>query len=181
MEPQAGAGDPRPLPSARAITRALRPLRRAGVDTAGLGKRTFYRTIISVDLEAPPRRYPESDLESFLDRLLGVPGRQRLPSEPNPVHTAPAGIRDRLPVLSSFRRAGTETPVWEFVLRLMELWRRADPAGFARALAQLRAGRLWVDFRPARPPGRLLASSGHMTRGPDASRMTSALVVRGEP
>lgn len=96
---QAGSGDPRPMPSARAITRALRPLSRAGVDTAGLGKRRVYRTVVAVDLETFSRR-PD----------------QCLRCEPIPlcsVHTAVAILR--------------------------------------------------------------------VTRGPDAFRMTSALVVRGEP
>lgn len=72
--------------------------------------------------------------------------------------------------------------VREFMLRLIALWRRIDPARFARALArQLRVSRLWAHFRPARAPGRLTVASGHVTRGPDVSRMTEVLVVRGEP
>jgi hypothetical protein len=69
-----------------------------------------------------------------------------------------------------------------FILRLLAVWRQSDRIRFVPMLAsQLPAGWLWVEFRPACPPGRLVAASGHMTRGPDASRMTSALVVRGEP
>jgi hypothetical protein len=61
----------------------------------------------------------------------------------------------------------------QFVLHLIGLWRRADPARFARLLAlQLRLGRLWAVFRPPRPPGQLMTSSSHPTRGPDLARMT---------
>jgi hypothetical protein len=157
------------MPSARAIARALRPLSRAGFDTAGLAKRT-------VD----PMAALVLSSEWFSQTLLREPPlrRQWLPAAPNPSNAA---VRDRRLKWFSVLRARSENPSREFVAHLMALWRRVDPGGFARAMAQLRAGRIWVDFRPARPPGRLLAASGRLTRGPDCSRMTSALVVRGEP
>jgi 3-oxoacyl-(acyl-carrier-protein) synthase len=69
--------------------------------------------------------------------------------------------------------------VREFVQGLISLWRKADPARFARSHAlRQRTGQLWGRFRPARAPGRLTVASGHVTRGPDLPRMT--LVVRGE-
>lgn len=71
--------------------------------------------------------------------------------------------------------------VQAFVLRLIALRRRVEPARFARMLEfQLRTGRLWAAFRPARPPGQLMMASGQVTRGPDGARMTQALVIRGE-
>ena len=116
------------------------------------GARATRRTVLVVDVEGYSGRYTPA-------RLLPPPRRLGwLPTEPNPSHSALADVRVRLSDLSPFRRAGSENPVWEFVLRLMTLWRRIDPGGFAHAMAQLRAGRL-------------LAASGHFTRGPDVFRM----------
>jgi hypothetical protein len=43
----------------------------------------------------------------------------------------------------------------------------------------IRAGRVWVDFRPARSPGRIVRCGRQVTRGPNPSRMTQFPVIRG--
>ena len=43
----------------------------------------------------------------------------------------------------------------------------------------IRAGRVWVDFRPARSPGRIVRCGRQVTRGPNTSRMTQFPVIRG--
>lgn len=39
----------------------------------------------------------------------------------------------------------------------------------------------WTTERSGQLPGRLVAAGEHMTRGPNIARMTSVLVIRGEP
>lgn len=106
---------------------------------------------------------------------LPAPGPGDLTAWRPPVGWHVWGDVDGLRRLTSAREL-----VLDFLLRLITLWRKADPARFARMLALHRqVGRLWVHFRPARAPGRQTVASGHVTRGPDLTRMT--VVVRGEP
>jgi hypothetical protein len=79
------------------------------------------------------------------------------------------------------RLVSASEAVLGLLLRLVALWWRVDRGRLARVVASaLRYGRLWTNFRPAVPPGRLMMASGHMTRGPDAARMTQAVIIRGE-
>lgn len=89
-------------------------------------------------------------------------------------------VRECVPrLLARLRRV---KPVRFGPVLLVVLWRRVDRARAARALSvRCLAGRLWTDFRSARPPGRVVTASGRVTRGPDASRTTHVSVVCGEP
>jgi hypothetical protein len=148
-----------------------------------------------VDLACLPGFFarPEFDADTYLRggrdlpgaasyfALLAIPGvRNQIVWEPRRWPSAWSG---EVVHIQSGPWMSPRVVVHRFVLWLITLWRRADSARFARALMlQLRgAGRLWADFRPAKPPGQLMMASGHVTRGPDVARMTQVLVICGEP
>lgn len=90
---------------------------------------------------------------------------------------------DRQPFVPPARPRPPSPPALDALLayafRLLRLFLLAA-SGMLLALL-IRAGRVWVDFRPARSPGRLIRCGGQITRGPDTSRMTQFPVIRGVP
>ncbi len=123
---------------------------------------------------APPP--PSENFEALFwgtasNRIYAGCARGDLFAEPEPPSPQPRAQ----PRFTDYRAS-----IVEFLHRLMFLWQRADPGRSIRLLAQqFRSGRLWADYRSMRPPGRIMMSGGHATRGPDTKRMTRFLVIRG--
>jgi hypothetical protein len=68
-----------------------------------------------------------------------------------------------------------------FRLTLLAKGRRAGAAQILEAALLSWFRHWWVEEKLGQPPGRRVAASKHVTRGPNAVQMTSVPVVRGEP
>lgn len=68
-----------------------------------------------------------------------------------------------------------------FLERLIMMGQRADGARMSRLALAAKARRTRARYRSAEPPGHVVTSSRRPPRGPDRARMTSVLIMRGEP
>lgn len=167
-------------------TRSNKTAMAAFADAAGFGRRAWQRSLVMGSGSGKTLTLLHELAHAALDRAQtpspssdslaiaggGLPSSEdyrRTPAVVSPTSSSLASIMWRWRLW----QINPAELVQAFMLRLTALWRRADPARFARLMAlQLRLGRLWAMFRPPRPPGQLMMSSSHMTRGPDLLRMT---------
>jgi hypothetical protein len=171
--------------AARTLSRGVsyqRGFRRAGIGLDG----RFLRAVLVVDIEHFADRTwsrPAFRRAGDRDALVEDRGWATIPTHLEPCCPVRVGLGGRqpfTPVTSPYLpRVPTLDVLLAYVLRLFRLSLRAVP-GIVLALL-IRAGRAWIDFRPARSPGRIVRCGGQVTRGPDISRMTQFPVIRGVP